>query len=47
MSKYIQLEQAIAATTGKPTELIASDAPCVSWPRYQEAIRNGDILYHH
>lgn len=46
MSKYIQLEQAIAATTGEPAELIASGAPCISWPRYQEAIKNGDILYH-
>lgn len=45
MSKYIRLEQSIAAATGEPADLIASGAPCISWPKYQKAVKNGDILY--
>ena len=45
MSKYLELEQEIATATGQPADLISAGAPCISWPRYQEAIKNGDVLY--
>lgn len=45
MSKYLQLERSIAEATGQPADLIASGAPCISWPKYQKAINNGIILY--
>lgn len=45
MSKYIQLEGKISAMVGRQIRLIADGAPCISWPRYQEAVKDGDVLY--
>lgn len=45
MSKYFELERAIADATGQPADLISAGAPCISWPKYQKAIKDGTVLY--
>lgn len=45
MSRYIQLEWELAALTGQPADLIPAGAPCLNWPEYQKAVKDGTILY--
>ena len=43
--KFFGLQDALAAALGQEVELISAGAPCIGWPRYQEAIKKGDVLY--
>ena len=43
--KFFGFQADLAAALGQELELISAGAPCISWPRYQEAIKNGDVLY--
>lgn len=43
--QFLELQAALTATRGQPVELISAGAPCIRWPEYQKAIKDGVTLY--
>ena len=43
--KFFKLEADLTAALGQEVDLISAGATCISWPEYQKAIKDGNILY--
>lgn len=43
--KFLELQDVLAAALGSTVDLISAGAPCISWPEYQKAVKDGVVLY--